>query len=163
MQNNLSFKLVLLQRSLFPAFALALVLFAYSAAFCANPIPATPSEQALSKPAEGAINTADFCRHWLRSMEEEKTGGNEQIFRPADYKNFPPSRFRMQYKFDPNGDCMWLYLAPNDAHSLKPGKWSIDERDKSIVRIQMDSKTEAFRITKLTREILCLVPTKTTE
>jgi hypothetical protein len=104
------------------------------------------------------IDTVDLCQHWVHSYEEQRPGDKDQIFRPAAFKKFAPSRFRMQYKFAKDGSCEWFYLSPDDAHRFKAGKWMLDPSDKTILRITKDGTTASFRITKLTRDILRLAP-----
>lgn len=127
-------------------------------AFCADPLPTDPSKPSEAGETTGAIKVADLCQHWVHSTEEIMPGDKAQIFRPAAFKNFPPSRFRMQYKFAANGDCEWLYLSPTDAHHMKTGRWQLDPNDKTILQITKDGATESFKITTLTKELLLLVP-----
>ena len=69
---------------------------------------------------------------WLRAREEEAENG-PQIFRPSDYKTFPPSRFRAKYVFHRDGTCEYLYLSPNDRHAMKSGEWTYEKGDKRLV------------------------------
>lgn len=118
----------------------------------------TRPQSSESGRAPSGINADDLCQHWVHSYEEKQPGDKDQIFRPAAFKQFPPSRFRMQYKFARNGDCEWFYLAPDDAHYFKHGKWMLDPNDKTILRITKGVTTESFRITKLTKDLLRMVP-----
>lgn len=138
--------------------SLIFTVLASSSAFCAGPIPTAPAKPTESGETTGAIKVADLCQHWIHSREEVKPGDKAQIFRPAAFKNFPPSRFRMQYKFDANGDCEWFYLSPTDAHHMKTGKWQLDPNDKTILQITKDGATESFKITTLTKDLLLMVP-----
>lgn len=99
-----------------------------------------------------------LCRHWVQSYEEQQPDAAERIFRPADYKSFPPSRFRMQYKFACDGTCEWYSLSPDDAHRFEAGSWSIDAEDGAVLRITAGGTTEAYKIAELTDELLRLVP-----
>lgn len=111
--------------------------------------------------ATNAIDIKNLCQHWVNSREEEdKKASNAtvQIFRPAASRKFPPSRFRMAYKFTAKGDCEWLFLAPNDAHHFKKGKWMLDEADKTLLKITKDGVTSSYRIVELTKGILRLTP-----
>ncbi|KAG1707549.1 hypothetical protein GQR58_003222 [Nymphon striatum] len=58
-----------------------------------------------------------FYQHWVNSYEEQ-TNGNI-VFRPSGSKEFPPSRFRMAYKFDLDGSCQYKHLSENDAHRME--------------------------------------------
>lgn len=76
------------------------------------------------------------------------------MYRPKDFKEFPASRFRMQYIFYKNGDCEWYYLAPDDGHHFKPGKWQVDPNDRSVLQIIKNDTTESYRIIELTKDVL---------
>ncbi len=142
-----------------PILVFMFTVLANSMTLCADPvIPATPSTPVKPEQGAGSIDIADLCQQWSHSREEEKPGDKAQIFRPAAFKKFPPSRFRMQYKFNANGDCEWLYLSPDDAHRMKAGKWQLDPNDKNIVHITTDGTTESFKIALLTKELLHLIP-----
>ncbi len=105
-----------------------------------------------------AINMNHLFQHWVRSTEEEKPGETVQIFRPATSMIFPPSRFRMAYKFSRNGSCESYSLSPDDAHQFKTGKWRIDVKDKTLLRITTDGKTISFRIVELSKVLLRIAP-----
>ena len=62
----------------------------------------------------------DLYKTWVHSYEEQDMY-YPQLFRPVDYKEFLPSRFRMQYTFNQNGSCQWMVLDPKDAHYLQSG------------------------------------------
>jgi hypothetical protein len=101
---------------------------------------------------------ADYLsRHWVNSFEEQQRT-DEQIFRLQSYKEFPPSRFRMQYVFHQNGDCEWYYLAPDDNHQFKAGKWRFDPKDDSIIEITKDGTIETYKIIELGKNILRIAP-----
>ena len=68
---------------------------------------------------------------WINSREESSQF-SIYIFRPCDYKSFPLSRFRDRIQFEPDGECSYLYLAPNDAHHMVTGKWIYDKLKQNI-------------------------------
>ncbi|MBC7880590.1 MAG: hypothetical protein H7Y37_04595 [Anaerolineae bacterium] len=105
-----------------------------------------------------AIDMNHLFQHWVRSTEEEKPEGTVQIFRPAASMTFPPSRFRMTYKFARNGSCELYSLSPDDAHQFKTGKWRIDGKDKTLLRITTDGKTISFRIVELSKTLMRIAP-----
>jgi hypothetical protein len=123
--------------------------------------PTSKSTAADAMPLAG-IDTADLCRHWVHSVEEQTKKGKAQIYRPSDFKRFPPSRFRMQYVFYKNGDCEWYYLSPDDAHRFKSGTWRIDSKDKNVLQIVKRDSMESYRIIELTKDILRVVLIKQT-
>lgn len=99
------------------------------------------------------INIDLLCQHWIHSREEQQTD-QEQIYRPTGFKEFPPSRFRMEYIFNKNGDCEWYYLSPDDGHKFKSGKWKVDPNNKNIIQIIKDGVTESYQIQELTKDKL---------
>ncbi len=110
---------------------------------------ASESNQALI-----VINIEFLCQHWVHSREEEQQTDKAEIYRLKDFKKFPPSRFRMQYIFYKSGDCEWYYLAPNDTHHFKRGKWRVDPKDKSILQIIKADITESYRVTEIRKDML---------
>ena len=64
----------------------------------------------------------EFQKEWKHSYEE--SAGNVEIYRPADYKTFTPSKFRQVYKLKADGRCEYLVLHPADAHYMAPGTWN---------------------------------------
>ncbi len=109
--------------------------------------------------APKGVNIEDLFQHWVHSREEQNDpNAKEQIFRPATSRQFPPSRFRMAYKFSPNGECEWMFLDPADGHHFKPSKWEIDVTDGTLLKITADMKTDSFRILELSKDLLRLAP-----
>jgi hypothetical protein len=97
-----------------------------------------------------------LLQHWLNSYEEEIENSDIKIYRPKNSKEFPPSRFRMQYIFSEDGKCQWYYLAPNDAHHFRDGTWKIDAYAENVIHIEQE-QTVSYRIVELTKEVLHLV------
>jgi hypothetical protein len=127
-----------------------------------QPLIAAPdSAQAAGTKPNGtalAIDINDLFQHWVHSSEEQKSGGMGQIFRPAASMHFPPSRFRMAYKFARNGGCEFYFLSPVDAHEFKACTWTVSTNDKTILQISADGKTTSYRIAELSGKILRLMP-----
>jgi hypothetical protein len=103
------------------------------------------------------IDINDLFQHWVHSREEEERGATIQIFRPDASMDFPPSRFRMAYKFARNGRCEFLFLAPDDGHYFKPCTWKIST-DKLMLQISANGKSTSYRIAELTGKILRFTP-----
>lgn len=59
-----------------------------------------------------------FYQHWVHAYEEQNGQRTPNIFRPKGSQEFASSRFRMEFAFDPNGQCNYMFLSPNDAHQL---------------------------------------------
>ena len=106
------------------------------------------------------INITDLFQHWVRSGEEEQSSGTIQIFRPAASMEFPPSRFRMAYKFARDGGCEYYVLSPDDAHQFKACKWRMSAGNTTTLQIITNRKTTSYRIVELSRKILRLMPLK---
>ena len=128
-----------------------LALFSYSCSPKSGAVNTMPSgsNQTLT-----GINTEYLCQHWTHSREEQQQTDKDEIYRPKDFKQFPVSHFRMQYVFYKNGDCQWYYLAPDDAHHFKRGKWRVDPNNKSILHVIKGDTTESYRVIELTKDIL---------
>lgn len=123
-------------------------------------VPAAHAQGALTEPDKTAvaIDSGALLQHWVRSSEEERPGDFVQVFRPEVSMNFPPSRFRMAYKFAPGGDCEFYFLSPDDNHHFRACKWTVDASDRTILRIIESGKTASFKIVELSRTILRLRP-----
>lgn len=100
------------------------------------------------------INLEVLTQHWVHSYEEESQGSDVNIYRPNDYKEFPASWFRMQYIFEEDGSCEWFYLAPDDGHHFRPGKWQLDAEDNEAIIIERDEDVLRYRIIDLNEEVL---------
>lgn len=71
----------------------------------------------VDQPRE-AVN-ANFYQHWVHSYEEQNGNKELNVFRPAGSRQFPASRFRMEFGFDPNGQCNYKFLSPTDRHEMR--------------------------------------------
>lgn len=98
--------------------------------------------------------TKYLSQHWIHSYEEQQQNSTTQIFRPIGYKDFPLSRFRMEYNFKENGECEWYYLSPDDNHRFKKGKWKFDPKNKDILQITKDDVVESYKIIELNKDRL---------
>jgi hypothetical protein len=127
-----------------------------------QPLIAAPAsaQAARTKPDKTprAININDLFQHWVHSSEEEQPGGTVQIFRPAASMAFPPSRFRMAYKFARNGGCEFYFLSPDDAHHFKACTWKLGTNDRTILQIIANGISTSYRIAELSGKILRLTP-----
>jgi hypothetical protein len=108
--------------------------------------------------ASEGIRTEYLRQHWLHSYEEDQESDRVQIYRPIDFKEFPPSRFRMQYVFRRNGDCEWFYLAPDDGHHFRAGIWRLDPQDETVLHVEQGEQTASYRIIKLKKNLLRIEP-----
>lgn len=67
---------------------------------------------------------------WTHDTEESTE--QYDLYRPSDYKVFPPSRYRQVFDFKKDGVCAYLFLEPTDGHMMRIGKWNLDEKTNSI-------------------------------
>lgn len=104
------------------------------------------------------VNLEYLTRHWVHSYEERPEGSDVQIYRPEGFKEFPPSRFRMQYIFYRDGDCKWYYLSPVDAHYFRDGTWRFDVEEEDVIHIKKGERTVTYEIVELTEDLLRMVP-----
>jgi hypothetical protein len=131
---------------------------------CLSPGPLIPSsahaQGVVTKPnkASPVINMDDLLQHWVHSSEEDQSGEAVQTYRPAESVQFPPSRFRMAYKFASGGDCEFYFLSPDDNHHFRACHWNIWASDKTILRIVGDGKARSFEIVELSGKVLRLRP-----
>ena len=95
-------------------------------------------------------------KSWSRSYEEE-ISKEIQIYRPSNYKEFPPSRYRQVFEFEANNVCKYLVLAENDGHYMENGKWEYDESTKIIKIFSSTSEIlYEFKVVELTNNLLKL-------
>ncbi len=80
------------------------------------------------------ISKLDLVGCWTDSREETILGSGKNIYRPCDFKTFPPSMYRFKMVLNANSKCSWLYLAPNDAHHMVNGTWTFDKK-KNLIEI----------------------------
>jgi hypothetical protein len=118
-------------------------------------IAAAASAQATR--AKSTINITDLFQHWVHSREEEQPGGAIQIFRPAMSMEFPPSRFRMAYKFARDGGCEYFALSPDDAHHFQSCRWRMSANKTTLQIVVANRKSTSYRIVELSKKILRLV------
>ncbi len=91
---------------------------------------------------------------WVHSYEE-----SYNIYRPSDYMDFPPSRYRQSFTFKDNNVCYYSVLAPDDRHYREEGKWKLDANTNFLE--VTNSKSEVlhrFKIVELNKNILKVEP-----
>ena len=120
----------------------------------------TAGEDQIKIGEEEPIPTIDyetFQQDWVHSQEEDPEDNYHiDIFRPSNYKEYPPSRFRMEYHFKEDSVLEWLYLSPIDAHHFKTGKWWIEYEENPLLKAEMDSLISTFEILELNDSTLVL-------
>jgi len=121
--------------------------------FAADSTQATGTKPGKASPA---IAIDDLYGHWVHSSEEEDPQGKVRVYRPAGSRAFPPSRFRMAYKFARDGACEYYYLSPDDDHRFRPCKWEVGTNNGTILKVVANGTTTTYRITELSGKILRL-------
>jgi hypothetical protein len=80
--------------------------------------------------------------NWKHSWEEDTSQHIIKTFRPADYMEFPSAWYREQLIFEQDSVVQWLYLAPNDGHYFKTGKWWLSAPEDSLLSIQYEPEND---------------------
>ncbi len=96
-------------------------------------------------------------KSWTNSYEESLYEKSFTVYRPSDYMDFPPSRYRQVFNFKEDDICSYSVLAPNDGHYMSDGIWKF-YKSKNIIKIfnkDYDVLYE-FKILELTEDILKL-------
>jgi hypothetical protein len=54
-----------------------------------------------------------------------------------------------------NGACDWLYLAPNDAHEMRPGSWKFLEESNTLkIYNEEGQEVKSFQIVEIGKDQL---------
>ncbi len=137
-------------------FKLAVVVLSFFALALTSGCREDPQQTGTTKD----IDLSYLFRSWIRSYEEEPRTqtGSVNIFRPIEFKQFPPSQFRMRYIFSEDGKCEWLFLHPTDAHFMKQGTWRTDPQDSRVILIYDANRklveSVSFRIIEIGEDLL---------
>jgi hypothetical protein len=102
------------------------------------------------------INTPDSLKYiyqeWQNWYEQEVD--SVKIFISTAGGILPVSRYRETIEFFRGGTFHFLYLAPNDGHYLKTGRWMFSSRDRNIIRLEYSEERIRFiKIVELKRNI----------
>ena len=91
---------------------------------------------------------------WKHAYEEE-TPGDLKVYRPCDFMEFPPSRYRSTYIFKDNNACDYLELSPNDAHFFSTGRWEYNaETGILLIKDKNDMVLTTFAVVELAADKL---------
>ncbi len=86
------------------------------------------------------ISESDLIGCWTESREENIQGSNVFIYRPCDFKVFPPSRYRFKMILRGGSICSWLVLASDDGHYMQDGTWTFKEETNELKLYYMGGK-----------------------
>ena len=107
---------------------------------------------ATQKAASG-IDMKAIYNCWTDSREENPEGATSNIYRPCNYREFTPSRYRHRIEFKEGGKCTSLKLAPNDAHYMVEATWSYDkDQHLIIVKDEADKTILRFKVISLSKD-----------
>lgn len=102
---------------------------------------------------ENGISKSDLIGCWTHSREEDKANSEIMVYRPCDYKEFPPSRYRHKFELHKKGKCSLLDLAFNDAHSMANGTWTYDKKEQVIEIFDKDGESiNKFHLIEFNKE-----------
>jgi hypothetical protein len=112
-----------------------------------------------SNPINSDIDYIYFTAHWVNSFEEQIENDPTKIYRPSNYMEFPPSRYREQLTFNQDGSCRYLVLSPLDRHYFITGKWDFLNKKENIIQISdsLDETYKKFQILELDQNLLKFV------
>jgi len=98
------------------------------------------------------ITNALMGKTWLHSHEEDH--GDTLVFRPNSY-DFPPSRGRIGFQLEANGNLKQYDIAPTDGLEEKAGKWQMrDEKTLEATFPEGNSSNYEAEIISVSPEIL---------
>ena len=104
---------------------------------------------------KNSFSKNDIIGCWTSSIEEANPNSNESVFRPCDFKIFPPRRYRYRIELNDNDNCSWLVLAPNDGHYMTDGTWSYNKETQTICIFDLSMKViNKFKIIELKKDIM---------
>ena len=89
------------------------------------------------------ISKSDLLGCWTESREENAPGSNVFIYRPCDYRVFPPSRYRFKMILSSGSKCSWLVLASNDGHYMQDGTWTFNEETNELILYNTEGKEDS--------------------
>jgi thiol-disulfide isomerase/thioredoxin len=111
----------------------------------------------IPKKTVQTIDQSYLIGSWTDSREEKDLNPDGMIFRPTDYKTFPPSRFRFKMELAKDGTCKYMSLSPTDRHGMANGTWSFNEEINTLTLMNTEgSIIKSYKIETLEKELLLL-------
>ena len=96
---------------------------------------------------------------WKNSREESKDPAVSTVFRPCDFMEFPPSRFRFSFELMKAGKCKISMVGPTDAHYMENGTWTFDKKTKVLELFTAEGNSHRkFELLKFEKNFLELKP-----
>ena len=78
------------------------------------------------------IKEKDLLQSWLHAHEEDTP--TTMVFIP-DSKPLPPSRGRMGFAFQPDGQLVQQGPGPTDRRQKSNGSWSLDQQNRLVLKL----------------------------
>lgn len=108
----------------------------------------------------GNVSSNDYShgikKEWYHSYEEEID--SIKIYRPSDYKEFPPTRFRQRYILEDNNVCQYFVLDSKDAHYYESGYWNYLAENQILQILDSNSSlVDEYKILALRTDLLKMV------
>lgn len=102
--------------------------------------------------------TATLINCWTNSYEENAADAVDiEVYRPCNFKEFPPSRFRMKFDLQKNNVCEYSVLAPNDAHKTSTGTWEYQTNSATLlIKDENDTVVHKFKVMEAQADKLLL-------
>jgi hypothetical protein len=91
-------------------------------------------------PDKVSLNHDEFLKCWTYSYEES-AGGDDLLFRPCDFKEFPASRYRDRFTLYETTEATYLQLGLADGHYTVPGTWNYNDEAKLLTILNTSGDT----------------------
>ena len=96
---------------------------------------------------------------WTHSIEENAASSVSNIFRPCDFKEFSPSRFRFSFELMKAGKCQILMVGSTDAHYMANGTWEFDKKTNILEFFNAEGNSHRkYEVIKFGENLLDLKP-----
>jgi len=101
------------------------------------------------------ITKSDIIGCWVHSNEECNPDSAFTVYRPCDYKELPPRRFRYKVEFKKGKNCSWLALSPSDKHEMQDGKWKYKAKEQKIeIFDKSGTLVKTFHLIKISKDMM---------
>ncbi len=105
-----------------------------------------------------AFDLSELHNSWVHSIEESESS-HDLLYRPNDFIEFPPSRYRQFFSFDQNQTCVYSVIGPNDVHHNLQGFWNFEASTETLTIFDANNELKhSYKILALDQDVLRLVP-----
>lgn len=96
---------------------------------------------------------------WKNSREESKDPALSTAFRPCDFMEFPPSRFRFSFELKKEGECKMSMIGATDAHYMENGTWTFNKKTNLLELFDKEGNSyRKFEVLRVESDLLDLKP-----